>query len=234
MKEMDVYGVALTDYYLDRFRGPLLLHNSYGEPEEMPVEVFFRTEEELPGLEKFALSSCRGRILDAGAGAGSHALILQDRGLDVTALEISPAAARIMESRGVDRVIQADILAYDAETYDTVLLMMNGIGLVRTLDGLRQFLRHARKLLKPDGQLLMDSSDIAYLYDDIPRPKHYYGEIRYRYEYNGLQGDWFGWLYTDQETLFKAARAEGWLMQVIYENDDDQYLARLIRTETRL
>lgn len=229
---MDVFGIALTDYFRDRFAGPLLLHNSYGEPEEMPVDVFFRTEDELPELEELALSACRGRILDAGAGAGSHTLILRDRGFDVTALEISDAATRIIRDRGADRVIRADIMEYSGEKYDTLLLMMNGIGLVETLDGLQRFLRHARELVQPDGQLLIDSSDIAYLYEDIPRPAGYYGEIRYRYEYQGLQGDWFGWLYVDRQTLSRAALAEGWRMQVIYENEDDQYLARLVMTDT--
>ncbi|HEY0897602.1 MAG TPA: methyltransferase domain-containing protein [Sphingobacteriaceae bacterium] len=229
---MDVFGIALTDYYQNRFRGPLILHNSYGEAEEMPVEVFFREEEDLPGLERFALTSCRGRILDAGAGAGSHARILQDRGQDVTAVEISAAAVRIMRERGVGRVIRADIWEYQGEKYDTMLMMMNGIGLVETLERLRTFLRHARQLVRPDGQLLLDSSDISYLYEEVRKPAHYFGEIRYRYEYQGLRGDWFGWLYVDRETLFDIARKEGWLMQVIYENDEDQYLARLVMTET--
>jgi SAM-dependent methyltransferase len=231
---MDVFGEALKDYYQDRFMGPLLLHNSYGEPEEMPVEVFFREEADLPGLEKFALSSCRGRILDAGAGAGSHSLILQNRGHDVTALEISAAATGIIKALGVEKVLHEDILKYDREKYDTVLLMMNGIGLVQTLDGLRHFLRHATKLLRENGQILMDSSDISYLYEEVVKPDHYYGEIKYQYEYKRVRGEWFGWLYVDQETLFDIARTEGWLMQVIYENDDDQYLARLVRANIRL
>ena len=228
---MDVFGEALKDYFRGQFKDPLILHNSYGEPEEMPVEVFFREEEDLPGLEKFALGTCHGKILDIGAGAGSHALILQKRDHDVTALEISPVAVQIMQHLGVEKVINADIRTYTEQRYDTLLLMMNGIGLVETLEGLRHFLRHARTLLHADGQLLMDSSDISYLYEDIDRPDHYFGEIRYQYEYKKNKGNWFGWLYIDQETLFETAKAEGWLMQVIYENDDDQYLARLIMTD---
>ena len=228
---MDVFGEALKDYFLHQFKDPLILHNSYGEPEEMPVEVFFREEEDLPGLEKFALGACRGKILDIGAGAGSHALILQERNHEVTALEISPLAVQIMHQLGVDKVINADIRTFTGQKYDTLLLMMNGIGLVETLEGLRHFLQHARTLLLPEGQLLMDSSDISYLYEDLPRPHHYYGEIRYQYEYKKVKGNWFGWLYVDQETLIEVATSEGWLTQVIYENDDDQYLARLIMTD---
>lgn len=232
---MDVFGTALKDYFDNNFKPPLILHNSYGEAEEMPVEVFFREETDLPGLEKFALDCCRGKILDVGAGAGSHSSILQARGHDVTALEISAVATEIMRQCGIDQVINADIRTYQQERYDTLLLMMNGIGLVETLSGLKRFLKHAKRLLAPNGQLLMDSSDINYLYEDIPRPTdHYFGEIRYQYEYKKQKGDWFGWLYIDQETLFEIALTEGWVCQVIYENDDDQYLARLIMTDTLL
>lgn len=234
--DMDVFGDALKDYYKGNFNHTLWLHNSYGSPEEMPVDVFFRVEGELPDLERTALALCNGKTLDIGAGAGSHALMLQQSGTDVTALEISPGATEVMKLRGVKKAINTDIWKYEEEKYDTLLLMMNGIGLVQTINGLKRFLRHAARLVNPGGQLLLDSSDIAYLYENgnPPFPKdRYYGEIRYQYEYKGVTGDWFGWLYADQETLFNVAVHEGWLMQVIYENDDDQYLARLIRTDVR-
>ncbi|HEY1025676.1 MAG TPA: SAM-dependent methyltransferase, partial [Sphingobacteriaceae bacterium] len=136
----------------------------------------------------------------------------------------------------VSKTANTDIWQYHTEAFDTLLLMMNGIGLVETIQGLRNFLRYAKTLISDSGQVLLDSSDIAYLYDEShPYPKDkYYGEIRYQYEYKGRRGTWFGWLYADQETLFNIAAQEGWLMQVIYENDDDQYLARLIMTDKRL
>ena len=231
---MDVFGEALKDYFYSFSGDLLLLHNSYGEAEEMPTDIFFRSEADLPGLEKYALNLCKGRILDVGAGAGSHALILQHQGQDVTALEISALASEVIRQRGVDKVVTGDILDYQGEKFDTVLLMMNGIGLVETLDGLKKFLRHARQLIHPSGQLIFDSSDISYLYEHEPRrqDKPYFGEIRYQYEYKGIKGNWFGWLYVDQETLFEIAAHEGWLTQIVYENDDDQYLARLIMTDT--
>ena len=226
---MDVFGEALRDFYADTFNQKLILHTSYGEPEDMPLAIFFRDEDEMSEVELEALSCCYGKVLDIGAGVGSHALALQDLELDVTALEISPLATEIMRERGVQNVINQDIFAYSGAQYDTLLLLMNGIGLVGDLAGLRQFLQHAKKLLNPNGQLMFDSSDVAYLYEEsLPDQECYYGEIAYQYEYKGLKGPWFKWLYIDQDTLAAVAGEEGWLTIIQYEDEHDQYLARLI------
>ncbi|RDC65344.1 class I SAM-dependent methyltransferase [Adhaeribacter pallidiroseus] len=226
---MDVFGEALRDFYRDNFTQKLLLHTSYGEPEEMPLDIFFRDEEEMSEVELEALNCCYGKVLDIGAGVGSHALALQELDLDVTALEISPLAAEIMQQRGVKKSINQDIFTYSQDTYDTLLLLMNGIGLVGDVAGLRQFLQHAKKLLNPNGQLMFDSSDITYLYEgNLPDREQYYGEIAYQYEYQGKKGPWFRWLYIDQDTLAEIAGEEGWLTIIQYQDEQDQYLARLI------
>lgn len=225
---MDIYGQALLDFYNNQPEEKLWLHNNYGEAEEMPVDVFFREKDEMPEAELLALQLCKGKVLDIGAGAGSHALVLQERGFDVTALELSPGAAAVMQKRGVKRVIQQDIFQYKTEKFDTLLLLMNGIGLTQNLSGLERFLQHAKQLLLPAGQLIFDSSDISYLYEDLPLPPNkYYGEISYQYEYKNQQGNWFNWLYIDLETLKKQAKKQGWNCQIIYEDDMDLYLAQL-------
>lgn len=231
---MDVFGNALQDLYYHQTADKLLLHTNYGEPEEMPIEVFFRNEDELPELENYALDLCRGTILDIGAGAGSHALILQQKGFEVTALELSSKATAIMKERGVKGIINTDIFTYRDETYDTLLMLMNGIGLTENLQRLRLFLEHAKRLIKPGGQLLFDSSDIAYLYKDnhLP-PDRYYGQIAYRYQYQMVKGSWFNWLYIDQELLCNLAYQCGWKAQIIYEDHQDHYLARLILKESK-
>lgn len=216
------------DYHNGRDVDTLLLHNNYGVPEEMPVEVFFRDEEDMPDVELCALDICEGSVLDIGAGVGMHARILQNRGYEVTALEISKEALKIMAARGVANIIERDIFLFDGKKYDTLLLLMNGIGIVGTIEKLEKFLDHAKTLLNPDGQILLDSSDITYLYEDIPRPEgKYFGELRYRYEYKGKVGEWFEWLYIDQTLLEEIANKKGFDCQVIFEDEDDHYLARL-------
>lgn len=209
---------------------PLLLHTSYGDTEEMPIDEFFRAPDDFPELESVALACCEGKVLDVGAGAGSHALYLQQLGMDVAAIDSSPGAAAVMRQRDVAQVITADFFEHRGSSYDTLLFLMNGIGLAGDLDGLKKLLRHCRLLLREDGQLLFDSSDIAYLYADgsVAKPTGYYGQIGYQYEYREKKGNPFNWLYIDQETLNRLARAEGWTMQVLYEDENDQYLTRMV------
>jgi hypothetical protein len=226
---MDIYGKALLDQFSGKRKSKLWLYNSYGHPEDMPVDIFFRAEADMPEMEIIALNLCRGKTLDIGAGVGSHALILQSKGFDVTALEISPKACEIMKHRGIKKVINADILQYDSEKYDTIVLLMNGIGLCEDIPGLRYFLDYIKDLLAPGAQLIFDSSDIAYLYkpDDFIS-SNYYGEISYQYEYQKIKGNWFKWLYVDFDTLKAIAEKGGWKCEMIYEDDMDQYLVRMV------
>ncbi|MBC7915031.1 MAG: methyltransferase domain-containing protein [Pyrinomonadaceae bacterium] len=225
---MDVFGLALKDQFNNTDKDILWLHNSYGEKEEMPLDVFFRSINEMPELETFALSLCEGKILDVGAGAGSHSLILQSAGYDTTALEISETACRIMRERNVLKVIYQDFFQHKAEKYDTLLFLMNGIGLTGCYENLDSFLNHCAALLKPGGQILFDSSDISYLYQDIPLPEqHYFGDIKYSYEYKNIQGEWFNWLYIDKKTMANALKNRGWKFSIVYEDGYDQYLGRI-------
>ncbi|HLZ87894.1 MAG TPA: class I SAM-dependent methyltransferase [Puia sp.] len=223
----DILGQALTDYYRQGHAGKLWVHRSNGKKEEMPVEIYFRDMTSMPELEWRALQYCRGRVLDIGAGAGSHALALQRLGLDVTALDISPLGTTLMEQRGVKKVIHQDFFLLKTGAYDTLLLLMNGIGLAGDLDGLSLFFTRARRLLRPGGQLLFDSSDIAYLYSGKP-PKgpDYYGIIDYQYEYKRQRSDWFRWLFVDRKTLSAVAAKEGWSTEILLEDRHGQYLAR--------
>ncbi|WP_257667693.1 class I SAM-dependent methyltransferase [Parapedobacter tibetensis] len=225
----DVLGNALSDYLHGIKKEQLLIHASYGIIEVMPMEEYFRQPPDFPELEHIAVALCEGNVLDVGAGAGSHALYLQSLGMEVEALEISPKACAVMKERGVRRVIQHDFFEYRSGKYDTLLFLMNGIGIAGSLDGLKKLLRHCKSLLNAGGQLLFDSSDIAYLYADgaIEKPQEYYGQIHYQYEYKGLKSPLFNWLFIDQKTLIQLAHADGWVVQVVYEDGNDQYLVRM-------
>ena len=224
----DILGQALHNEYYQHQPEQLWIHNQYGPKEEMPVDIYFRDAANMPQLELLALQQCRGRVLDIGAGAGSHALLLQQQGLDVTALDISALGVEVMKARGVRKAIAADIFAYNDAKYDTLLLLMNGIGLAGTLDNLKAFLEHAKTLLNPGGQLLFDSSDITYLYEDgLPSADKYYGELWYQYEYKKQKTEWFKWLYIDEQTLTDLATAQGWHVEVLDQDEYDQYLVKL-------
>ena len=225
---MDVFGEALKDQFSKPPSETLWVHNSYDEPEEMPVDIYFREESEMPDLELKALELCKGKVLDVGAGVGSHALILQRRGFDVTGMDISASAVQIMKQRGLKKAFEGNILKYKDEQFDTLLFMMNGIGLTGTLGGLTSFLKDVKSLLNLGGQLIFDSSDLAYLYQEVAFPiQGYYGEVSFRYEYKSVKGSWFKWIYVDQKTLKSLAEKQGWIVEIVFEDDQDQYLARL-------
>ncbi|PUV22668.1 MULTISPECIES: class I SAM-dependent methyltransferase [Sphingobacterium] len=226
----DVYGEALDDYFVHQEeKFPLMLYTSYGEEEEMPVEVFFRDADDFPELEFIALSLCDGRVLDVGAGVGSHSLYLQDKGFEVDALEISPTACHIMQQRGVQNIICQNFYQFNGQKYDTLLFLMNGVGISRDIAGFKQLLHHSKELLTEKGQLIFDSSDITYLYEDynIKKPPYYFGEIQYQYEYKGQRGFPFKWLYLDQDKLINISHELGWVVQILYEDENDQYLVRM-------
>jgi SAM-dependent methyltransferase len=179
-------------------------------------------------LEHEALKLCAGEVLDVGAAAGSHALELQERGIGVMALDNSPIACEVMRKRGVIQVIQADFFQYKARQFDTLLLLMNGIGLCGTINGLQDMLQHFKLLLKPGGKVIFDSSDIAYLYEGkIPETRNYYGELEFRYAYRKQFSDPFFWLYVDKNTMTRIATDAGFRCKIVLEDERDQYLAVL-------
>lgn len=223
----DVLGAALMDYQQGLRKHKLWINNRYGKKEEMPVSTYFRTMEDMSDLESLALQCCKGNILDIGACAGSHSLILQQRKYDVTALDVSAGAGTVMQQRGVKKVITADVFKYTGVQFDTLLLLMNGIGLAGTMPGLNACLHSLKLLLKPGGQVLFDSSDIAYLYKGQQLPEHYYGEVDYQYAYRGKRTEWFKWLYADQQTMRTIAADSGFAFRLLQEDAYDQYLAQL-------
>lgn len=230
----DPFGVAMWDYMKGNHQAVVKVWSDIAIDDEIPVRYLFRTRSQMPEWEQRALDECRGKVLDVGAGAGSHALALQHDGLEVDALDISPGAVEMMKTRGVNSPIHQSIWEVPDSQYDTLLMMMNGIGLVGDLKGLNKFLKEATKWLAPGGQILMDSSDIAYLFEDNPeklRAKNqpYYGIIHYQMSFGKATGEPFDWLYIDFPRLEKHARVFGYKAEKLAEGPHYEYLARLTK-----
>ena len=229
----DPFGEAIRDYF-EKGKAPKIKVNSnYTENEEIQPSYFFRTEKEMPRVEQKALKLCKGKVLDVGAAAGCHSLILQKKGFNVTALEKSVLASGILLKRGIQRVINKDIYQFTEGTFDTVLLLMNGAGIGETLDGLYHLLQHLKILLDKKGQILIDSSDISYLFKeddgslwtDLANPR-YYGEMIYNVSYK-KSVDEFKWLFIDQEKMKEVAEKSGLKYALIEVGDHYDFLARI-------
>jgi ubiquinone/menaquinone biosynthesis C-methylase UbiE len=234
-ESMKPYGLALLDYYHGNEDAVFLYERDDGFVEQGHVSVLFRKPSGFFKHEHKALDLCYGYVLDIGAGAGIHSLTLQDKGLKVTAIDISPEAVSIMARSGVKDVHCSDIHDLKSKTFDTLLLLGRGIGMAGNLNGLQTFLIDVKALLKKGGQLLLNSCDVS----NTSSPEHlsyhelnmkagrYIGEIGMRFRFKNVVGESFSWLHVDAKTLSEYASKTGWKAEVIDQEEDGNYLARL-------
>ena len=226
-------GAAILDYQTKGKAGKLSILSSMFEEDEMPVKHLFRNLEEMPMLEQKALSLAKGKVLDVGAGAGCHALALQAQSIAVKAIDISPLSCEAMELRGVMDAECINLFDEHLETgFDTILLLMNGTGIAGKIENLPALFNRLKALLNKGGQILIDSSDIKYIYEnedgsfDINLNAAYYGEVDYQIVYKDVKGDSFDWLYVDFPLLKSIAESCGLHGELIAEGEHYDYLAR--------
>ncbi len=231
----DLFGKAILDYQTGNDPEDIITETSISEEDVMSVEYLFRNYAEMPKIEQKALNEAKGKVLDVGCGAGSHSLYLQNnRKLNVTAIDISANAIKACRLRGVDNVHNIDILDLSGEKFDTIILLMNGTGIFGRLKKITQYLQKLKSLLNTGGQILIDSSDIIYMFDEdedggkwISTDTDYYGELTFTIRYKGETEESFEWLYLDYNTLQNAAHANGLGCELIMEGEHYDYLARL-------
>ena len=231
----DLFGKAMFDFQTNNSPENIITETSISEEDEMSVEYLFRSYNKMPKLEQKALQLAIGKTLDVGCGAGSHRLTLQnDRNLDVTAIDISEKAIETCKLRGLKNTKVQNILDFEGEKFDTILLLMNGTGIFGKLENCNTYLSKLKSLLNPGGQILIDSSDIIYMFDEdedggkwIPSDKEYYGELVFNISYKGEKEEPFDWLYLDYNTLQNAAIANGLKCELVLEGEHFDYLAKL-------
>ncbi|MEP5254823.1 MAG: methyltransferase domain-containing protein [Winogradskyella arenosi] len=228
----DIFGQALLDYQNGNYSEDLMTSTNISDKDELPLPYLFRSYAEMPALEQEALKLSRGKILDVGCGSGSHSLWLQDQGKTVKAIDSSKGAVEVAQQRGV---INAELkpLLEETEKFDTILLLMNGTGIFQELSKVSQYLDHLKTLLQKNGQILMDSSDISYMYEDedggmwLDLNQGYPGELDYYLSYKGIEETAMKWLYLDFETLKTACLTVGLQCEKIKEGEHYDYLARI-------
>lgn len=230
----DPMGAAIRDYQSKGKASRLRVLSSMFDEDEMPVAHLFRTFNQMPRLEQKALSMAKGRVLDIGAGAGCHALALQERGLEVKTIDISPLSCEVMKERGVKDVECVNLFNQQLQgKYDTLLLLMNGTGIAGKLNRLSMLLNRLKELLAEGGQILIDSSDLKYIYEnedgsmDIDLNAPYYGEVDYQMQYKNVKGEPFDWLYTDPMLLASISKQCGLNCEIVEEGENYDFLARL-------
>ncbi|PVW16304.1 class I SAM-dependent methyltransferase [Marixanthomonas spongiae] len=237
----DIIGSALLDYYHGNHTEDIVTETNITEEDVMPLPYLFRSYAEMPPIEQKALDLSYGKVLDVGCGAGSHSLYLKEKGLDVTAIDTSRGAVEVCKLRGLNQVAHIDLLQLKHKKFDTILLLMNGTGIFQKLEFVSTYLQKLKTLLAPKGQVLIDSSDIQYMFSsaslsgsDIVEDAHvlhpkdgYYGELEFTMTYKGKKSDPFYWVYLDATTFKKECRKNGFDFQIAHKGSHHDYLAKL-------
>lgn len=228
----DLFGKALQDFNNNNYTEDLITSTNISGDDELPLPYLFRSYSEMPKLEQRALQLVKGNVLDVGCGSGSHSLYLQDQSIRVKAIDISKGAVAVAKKRGVKTVEHKDLLD-ETETFDTILLLMNGTGIFQEVSQVAKYLNHLKSLLKPKGQILIDSSDIQYMYEEddgglwIDANANYYGELDYFLSYKGEEEAPMKWLYIDFERLKLACEGVGLKCKKIMDGDHFDYLVKI-------
>jgi SAM-dependent methyltransferase len=230
---LDLFGKAILDFQTNNSPEDLVTETNISEADEMSVGYLFRSFNEMPKIEKKALQLTKGKVLDVGCGAGSHSLYLQEKGFEVIAIDISENAIKACELRGLKNALAKNLLDLENESFDTILLLMNGTGIFETLSKTSKYLQKLKSLLNPNGQILLDSSDIIYMFDENEDGSYiipvdgYYGELTFTVSYKNETEEPFPWLYLDYNTLQNAAHTIGLQCELVLEGKHFDYLARL-------
>ena len=226
-------GLAIHDFHNTGKAKKLIVHSSMFDDDEIPVTTLFRKFKDMPELEQVALKQAEGRILDVGAGSGCHCVALAEMGKSCTAIDISELSVEVMKEKGVDaRCIDLFDESFVGQ-YDTILMLMNGTGIIGRLENMQKFFMRMKHLLAPGGRILIDSSDLRYLFEEedgslmIDLADDYYGLVDFQMEYNKVLGEPFDWLYVDFDTLSLYAEQNGFKAEIIAEGEHYDYLAAL-------
>ena len=234
-RNQDPMGKAIAEYWKTGKADRLRVFSPMFDEDEIPLSTLFRNYQSMPAIEQAAIDMAEGKTLDVGAGAGCHALELQALGIDVTAIDISPLSVETMRLRGVRKALEQDFFTLQGAEFDTVLMMMNGIGIVGSLFQMPRLFQQLDRILAPGGQLLCDSSDIKYVFEtedgtyDYPNADSYYGEVDFRMQYRDTVGATFPWLYIDPLTLAHVADSYGYMTEIVKRGKHFDFLARITK-----
>ncbi len=230
---VDVIGIACKEFVAKGKAADIVVNSSINEESIIPVSYLFRTHKEMPEIEHVALAACKGKVLEIGAGVGSHALELQNKNIEVVAIDHSQGCCEVAVERGVKNFICQEFNDKIEGKFDTILMMMNGIGVCGTIEGLEEFLKRAKGLLHSNGQIIFDSCDILYMFleedgsvnFDLNGP--YYGEVEYQMSFKKYIGEAFKWLFIDEDKMKEIAEKQGYSFEILFKEEEGMYLGRL-------
>jgi SAM-dependent methyltransferase len=224
----DIFGLAVESFYNTGDPTPINVHNKDFFDDEIPVDYLFRNYANMPLTEQKAIDLCQGKVLDVGCCAGSHSLELKARNHQVLPIDISEKCIKVCQKRGLQEAKVIDFYQLQPQKFDTILLLMNGIGIAKNLENLSSFFQKLKQLMHAESKVILDSSDLIFLYEDeLLDDSTYYGEMMFQTSYKGAESEPFPWLYLDYNLLKTKAKTQGFTCQLIHEDDHYGFLAQL-------
>lgn len=231
----DPIGQAILDFAATKKSVDIIVSSDLCDDDVIESSYLLRTWNEMPDIERIAIQQCNGKILDVGAGAGIHSKELMNRGMAVEAIDISEGAVQYMNKNDI-KARKINFLDIKDEQFDTLLFMMNGIGIAGNLANLESFLSHAKSLLTENGKIICDSTNIIYLYEEddgsmwLDLNAEYYGNFNFQMTYKNHETPWFDWLYIDFDKLTEVGKKVGLQTTLLYEYEH-QFLVEMKHIE---
>lgn len=230
-------AVALRDHHATGRPRRVRAFRTDGVSFTIETEEYFTLKGSLAELDALALDRCRGRILDVGAGAGRHALALQEMGRDVVAIDLSPICVALCKERGVREVRTFDVMTLNSTDqlgrFDTIFFGMQTIGVAGGVVALGKLLKRLRNCLTATGELIVDSSALREAWEgDEEDGAPSRGEIVLSTRYRGWRGECFPWVYLAEKDLADVAKGAGFEMETLGRVESGEYLAVLRRDES--
>ncbi len=238
----DAFGLALLDF-LHGGSGVHITERDDGQVDAMAADLYFIGYEKwadfhfVTATDVAALEIVSGRVLDVGAGAGRHALAVQQRGDEAVALDVSPGAIEVCRERGVRHAFlgtTGELVTRNSEPFDAALLLGHNLALLGSAESSGPFLDSLRALLRPGGVVVGNCLDpyttdnpIHLAYHERNRERgRMPGQIRLRVRFQDVAGDWFDYLFSSPDELAELAERAGWRVDEITE-PNPTYLAVL-------
>ena len=234
--ESDAFGHALLDH-LDGCAGHELIERSDGYiAVSAGTEMYFAepSDQQCEIVERAV-----GRVLDVGCGAGRYALYLQEQGLEVVGIDVSPLAIDVCRRRGLRdaRLLSVEEVDASLGKFDTVLMLGHNLALLGSAGGAKRILKRLHRAVVPGGRLIGDILD-PYETED-PNYLAYHaqnrstgrmgGQIRMRVRYKGYKSPWFDYLFLSREELEGLLEATGWRLKEIIGTYGPSYAVHIER-----
>ena len=240
---VDAYGRQLWGYFKTGEPGNEIIERDDGliSRGQYGGKLYFSEYKDWQKIEKEAMKSVRGRVLDIGCGAGRHSLYLQGKGFDITGIDNSPLAIKICRQRGLKKAKVLgieEVGKFKPDSFDTVIMMGNNFGLFGSFRLAQSLLKKLHRVTSPDALIIAMTRDPYTTTDPAHSAYHKLnrkrgrmsGQLRIRVRYKNVIGNWFDYLLVSKDELREILNGTGWGIERFIDGNEGQYIM-LLRKE---